>query len=229
MQKPRTHLLAPISLAILVASLVILSAPGSHAAPPDKDVNVVNTAANPVPVQVQGVTPVSVTNSPTVGAQQLGQWNVVLSGTPTVQVGNDSSTPLPVRDVDNPARQSFQRELDPLVPSGSFSASDSLTVPAGKRFVIEFASASIDTTAGTKMWVRIQTTSSGVGLSYSLLPQLQGNFGADGSDFLLASQPMKLYADPGTQVTVVVNVLGGVANTNTGAAVSLSGYLVVVP
>ncbi len=229
MRKLRKYLLAAVSLATLVGALVFSGSHSSQAAPPDRDVTVVNTSANPVPVQVRGVTPVSIANTPAVLAQQLGQWNVVLSGTPTVQVGNAFNSPLPVRDVDNPARQPFQRELDPLVSPGSFTASDSLTVPAGKRFAIEFASASVDTPAGTKMWVRIQTTSSGVGLSYSLLPQLQGNYAADGSDFLLAAQPMKLYADPGTQVTAVVSVLGGVANTNTGASVSLSGYFVDVP
>lgn len=225
MKNFRDYLLAAISFVILVSSLVLTGSYASHAAPADKYVTVVNTPSNPVPV----VGNVSLTNTPTVQAQQLGQWNVSLSGTPTVQVGNAPNSPLPVRDVDNPARQPFQGELDPLVTVGSFTASDSLSVPAGKRLVIEFASATINTTSGTKMWVRIQTTTNNSTNAHTLVPELQGAFAAGGSDFFVAAQPLKIYADPGTQVTFIVNVLGGVANTNSGAAVVMSGYFVNVP
>jgi hypothetical protein len=221
----KKYFLAGVSFAILVGLLVMSGSRATNAAPSDKDVVVVNTSANPVPVAGN----VNLVNTPTVLAQQSGTWNVSLAGTPSVQITNPANSPLPVRDVENPAKQSFQRELDPLIPAGSFTASDSLTVPMGKRFVIEFASASIDTPQNTKMWVRIQTTTSGSTISHSLVPELLGNFGAAGSDFYLTAQPLKVYADAGTQVTVVASVLGGVANTNSGASVSLSGYLVDVP
>ena len=227
MKSLRNYLLAAIGFAILVGSLVLSGPLASSAAPPpDKDVVVVNPRTQPVPVEIEGTPSVNVTNTPTVRAQQQGSWNVGIIGTPTVQIANLA---VPVRDVDNPAIHPFQKELDPLVPAGSFTASDSLTVPLGKRLVIEFASATISTTAGTKLWVRIQTTANGSINFHSLLPELQGPFSADGSDFLLAAQPMKIYADPGTQVTVIASVLGGVANTNTGAGVVMSGHFVDVP
>ncbi len=208
MKNFKNYLFAAIVFAILIGSLVLSDSRASHAAPPpDKDVVVVNTQSNPVPVA----------------------GNVGITNTPTVQVSNAFNSPLPVRDVDNPARQPFQRELDPLIPAGSFTASDSLTVPAGKRLVIEFASATINTTSGTKMWVRIQTTTSGSTNAHTLVPELQGPFSADNSDFFVAAQPMKVFADPATQVIVITSVLGGVANSNSGAAVVMSGYLVDVP
>jgi hypothetical protein len=49
---------------------------------PASPVEVTNTTANPVPV-TGGV---AITNSPTVDARQSGQWNVGISGTPTVQL-----------------------------------------------------------------------------------------------------------------------------------------------
>lgn len=229
----RNYALIGLAFAALTGMVALSGQWVSQAAPSDKDVVVVNTASQAVPVQTQGVTTVAgdvnVANTPTVLAQQTGQWNVGLSGTPTVQVGNASSSPVLVRDVDNPARQPFQRELDPLVAVGQFTASDLFTVPAGKRLVIEFATASITTAPGTKMWVRIQTRVNGSTNEHSLLPELQGPFAASGSDFLLAAQSMKIYADPNTQVVAVVNVLGGTANANTGAAVVMSGHLIDVP
>ena len=229
----RNYALIGLAFAALTGMVALSGQRVSQAAPSDRDVVVVNTASQAVPVQTQGVTTVAgdvnVVNTPTVRAEQLGQWNVGLSGTPTVQVGNAANSPVFVRDVDNPARQPFQRELDPLVTVGQFTASDSLTVPAGKRLVIEFATAPVTTPPGTKLWVRIQTTVNGISNQYSLLPELQGSFAASGSDFLLAAQPMKVYADPATQVVAVVNVLGGTANANTGAGVVMSGYLIDVP
>jgi len=60
--------------------------------------------------------------------------NTPLPVTGTISVGNLGDSPLPVRDVDNPARQP--------VHFGS-----KYTVPAGKRLVIEYISARFRTSA----------------------------------------------------------------------------------
>src|SRR5262249_3830823 len=82
---------------------------------------------------------VNVVNTPTVNAQQSGVWNVGINGTPPVAVSNfpattnvaidssantvkiDTANPLPVRDVDNPARQPFQRNGDAIIADGMAS------------------------------------------------------------------------------------------------------------
>lgn len=88
---------------ILFVTVIALSLPQSgHSAftPPDKDVRVINTASQAVPVVVQGP----------VAAQQHGSWNVGIAGTPNVQVGNPAANPVLIRDVDRPTAQPFHEE-----------------------------------------------------------------------------------------------------------------------
>ena len=56
---------------------------------------------------------------------------------PNVSVINTPAEPVPMRDVDNPARQPFHLQM--------FGDNNSFTVPAGKRLVIEFVSGRIHT------------------------------------------------------------------------------------
>lgn len=246
MKNIRIYLVASVALLLAAGSFLLSGASSTQASPPPsdpKDVEVVNTSSNPVPVVTLGTTNVSgnvnVLNSPnvfakqsgpwTVLANQSGTWNVSLVGANTVEVSNSSSSPLYVRDVDNPAQQPFQRELDAHFSPGSSSASDSLTVPAGKRLVIEFAAETVNLPAGQHMWVRIQTTANGSTNQFTLTPSFLCACGADSSDFLAGNQELHLYADPGTTVSIVANLLVSTANTNTGADVVMSGHYVNVP
>jgi hypothetical protein len=80
---------------------------------------------NTSPVHAQASLPVRVTN------------------TPTVTVGNTSATPLPVRNLDHPARQPFAQECF-TITSNSLEVDCFLgSVPSGKRWVIETVSAHI--------------------------------------------------------------------------------------
>jgi hypothetical protein len=82
----------------------------SPADPPTQSVNVVN----PLPLPVQGT--VNVGNLP--AAQQVSgtvsvdnfpaTQAVSISGTPTVNANITNTTPLSIRDADNPARHPFQ-------------------------------------------------------------------------------------------------------------------------
>jgi hypothetical protein len=69
---------------------------------------------------------------------------------PPVTVINTPAQPVPVRDVDNPARQPFQTSTSSL--TNAFNAQGFgltlTTVPAGKRLVIEFVSAACSPTGG---------------------------------------------------------------------------------
>ena len=71
MKNLRSAVPAAAAFAILVASLVFGDRTTTAGAPADKDVRVVNTAAEPVPVVPQGTLNVA----GTVGAQQSGSWS----------------------------------------------------------------------------------------------------------------------------------------------------------
>jgi hypothetical protein len=237
MKNVRIYLVAFCALVLSAGSFLLNGATSSIAAPPDKDVVVTNTASNPVPVQTQGVTnisgnvsisntpSVSIANTPTVNAQEFGPWNVNISNKPAVTI--DSSAPVNVHDVDNPALQPFQRILDVLIPPGQGTATDQFVVPAGKRLVIEFTSTNVTAPTGMKLWVRLQALSGGVFVSYNMTSTLLSN--TAGTDFSVGSETTRIYADPGSNVTLVVSVLGGTAGSNTGAEVDLSGHFVNLP
>src|SRR5437899_11619632 len=69
--------------------------------------------------------------------------NVNVVNTPNVNVVNTTASPVPVRDVDNPARQPFQAEAMGGFADGASTTGDIPigAVPAGKRLVIEHVSA----------------------------------------------------------------------------------------
>src|SRR6185369_5866919 len=103
----------------------------------------------PVPVSVAG----NVSGS--VAATQSGQWNVGITGTPTVNASNPANIDLPlgqgvlggtkatlVMNV-NEARQPVQARFSQIIPIlGTTASSPSqYPVPRGKRLVIEWISA----------------------------------------------------------------------------------------
>lgn len=124
---------AALGLSLFV-TVVALSLPqtghGTAAMPPDKDVKVINTAAEPVPVNV--------INSQ-VKVQQSGTWNVGINGTPTVQIGN--AAPITVRDADRPTAQPYQVDGVLTLPEGFGGENLFFMIPAGKILVIENVSA----------------------------------------------------------------------------------------
>ena len=104
----RPHLGGAVVLALLVAPAL------TQGAPPDKDVRVVNSPAEAVPVQLQA------------GA------SVGITGTPTVNI------------VRSPARKPWQTSVVLDLADGETSKFVSLPDPApGKRIVIEFGSAQL--------------------------------------------------------------------------------------
>jgi hypothetical protein len=126
------HYFWATSTFVLCAAVIAFSIPqNGHGNPAvgEKDVRVVNLPTEAVPVAVQG--------APTIKAQQNGAWNVSISGTPTVQIGNGVGSPVQVRDVDRPTAQPFQKNVDIALAPGENSKAVAVSVPAGKIFVIE--------------------------------------------------------------------------------------------
>ena len=116
----------------------------------DRDVRVVNTTSDPVNTTIVGTPSVFVAGNPTVGLHP--DFNKVV-------VANDPSAPAMIRDVDARHREPFKLSKSVLVTPGNFSTmTDFLTVPNGKRFVLEGVSAHAVLPAGEKMLIAVHAT-----------------------------------------------------------------------
>jgi hypothetical protein len=146
-------------------------------------------------------------------------------GPADVNVANTASTPVPVREV-GAAIQPFQASGGGTFSNGVDSHSFVLvTVPPGKRLVIEYATVGGFASEGVKLGTVIVTTVGGTTVQHQLVVTDQGSI-YDPVNFA-AAQPMRLYADPGTDVVGIVvrtpNAFGG------GAGMTISGYFVDLP
>jgi hypothetical protein len=83
--------------------------------------------------------------------------------------------------------------------------------------------------ANGRLVVHIQTFVNNSVNSHYLVPTLQGPFGTNGANVYLAAQPMRVYADPGTTLTLITDCLGAPSGGESGAAVIMSGYELAVP
>ena len=229
---------ASIGFILLVCVIALSMSNTLHSAPPveEKDVRVVNTAAEAVPVTVQGMPQltgsVSVSNTPTVSAQQSGTWNVGISGTPTVSVGNPSSNPVMVRDVDNAkqpfmrtvnlvlgANESFKSEQFPACPNNPNLCSNE--VPNGKLMVVEYVSAEAVNAPEGMLRAFIRRSSSAGLTDFPVVMHPQN------SVFTAGDASTKLYFWPG-------EILSGNAQYNdvhtaTSLSITISGYFMNLP
>jgi hypothetical protein len=145
-----------------------------------------------------------------------------------------TNTPLPVsgtvfvRDVDNPARQPFQIGFPFTMNSGTEQVFQSITVPDGKRLVIEYVSmGSGSVPVGQHLFIILRTFVGGVGAFHYVAVTPQGRLAPPNvADTFVASQPMRVYADPGTTVTIQMQRDSGYAAC--GPNLTVSGYLVDV-
>lgn len=153
--------------------------------------------------------------------------NVNIINTPTVTVANPPANPVAVRDVNNPAFQPFQKFMIGSVNDGELSiAFDILTVPAGKRAVIETVTVQNSSPLGQKSRTYIITIVGGETGYHAIVLTPQGPLGT--LEELSATTSIRLYADPGTVIRGFFDRSGyptGIA----GANVQISGYYVNVP
>jgi hypothetical protein len=185
---------------MLVAVITIIasgSATGQKGGPPVVDTRVVNTAAHPVPVTIQG----------------------------SAQI--DSDSPISVRDVDQPARQPFAATLHFVFEDGNRNAFAHLgVVPAGKRLVVESVSYKANVISGQIAEGAIRVTTNGKTCDYMVPPVFVRTFlaGATQVDRFLGEAAVRLYADPGTEVIGVFDRF--VTNKVGDGDVTVAGYLV---
>lgn len=144
-----------------------------------------------------------------------------------------------VRDIDNAARQPFQAELRRLKVRtvGELQSFQVAEVPFGKRLVIEHVSfrvRSLEATAAGSAQPRFATSASlvtkanGVPAEHELIVN-RADVGS--ASFNVVSQPLRVYADPGSLVFVQVD---GRFKANAGSPLEIthltvSGHLVDVP
>lgn len=197
-----------------------------------QSVKVVNTTGEPVPIQG--------TVAP--GASTL--WNVGVVGTPNVAVSNfpattnvaidtsantvkiDTSSPLLVRDVDNPARQPFRKSVFVSLPDGTTFAAvnPGISPPTGKVLVIEAISANGNVPSGQKYACSLNITNqfAEVVFDLDLTLTLQGTFGP--VDTFQGNTTTRLYLD--TSDNVAFDVFRTAGTGAAGMRVSFSGYFV---
>ncbi len=200
---------------LAVAALVVaLQSSVAFAGKPTDDVNVVNTAANPVPVQQQGTANVAITNQPTVAVSSLPA--VTLSGTPSVAIAGTPTVTISGGLPAAPPPQIWSPSVHVSIPSGQLSGNNSFHVPPGKIFIIETISVS-STMPEANGFASIGVSGNGAN-AYPIA--LKANpFGSS------VTQAVKFYAESNSDVVCqIYNTLpggGGDANCNfTGTLVN---------
>lgn len=132
-----------------------------------------------------------------------------------------------VKDLNNPAYQPFAVNSGVATfPSSSTSVTQTLlTVPAGKRAVIEHFSC-INFLAATNNFVRFEIlyTSAGGAKAHQFVNTRVGESFVAGVDIWSLSQPVRAYADPST--TISVNAFRRSGTGLGGIECELSGHLV---
>ena len=147
----------PLGLAFLAVALV--SGPASDGADSLKDVRVVNTPAEPVPVSATGTVGL-------VPGSQVGISGAVSLALGTrVDVSNTPDTPLHVAA---PAehRDVFVRTVNLDWLEGASNAFAGIEVPAGKRLIIEYIGGRVSTGEGATMDFTISTSANGGGATF---------------------------------------------------------------
>jgi hypothetical protein len=232
MSKIRNYLLSACGFVVFVSAVLVSSPVTACSQTKASNVIVVNTDSNPVPTLAQGTTTiagnVSVTNTPTVNLASGA--SVSVTNTPTVNlasgtsvsISNTTANPVLVRSMNDAVRQIFQKQTQINMAEGEFGKSASFFVPAGKRLVIEHVSAAGFDDGDQHLRFQVDTNVNSEFASHFLVTERQG-----GHPFFRASQQMRAYADPGTQVQVVV--LRPTSTTAAFAVMTISGYYVDQP
>jgi hypothetical protein len=153
---------------------------------------------------------------------QSGATNVVVTNTP--------AQPVPMRDMDNPAKQPFHFTA-PLTTNIAF-ANVNVPVPAGKRLVIEQISAAVHLlgSQGSFPSASVRATTGGVE-AYAWVPMTYVGIGDNGFDYFAMHQ-VRLYADGGTNAVLTLFKSRDINNLYTGTVggtISITGYLVNIP
>ncbi len=145
---------------------------------------------------------------------------------PVVSHSQGGPRPTLVRDAENPARQAFQARLECEDNDGIDQSQcvDSVSVPGGKRLVIETVSASVRMPAGEKPALVLGTTVDGVEEPHFLTLAFGGADGTD--DAYYATHRVQVYADQGVVLGRLFNVDSSSTDPLRLVGLTISGHLV---
>ena len=151
--------------------------------------------------------------------------NVNVVNTPNVNVANTTDSPVPVRDVDSPARHTIVETgaVTGFSNGSNFAGVTIFTVPAGKRVVIEHVSVFGQMLPGQKM------VHASILVSFSttyLRISAQGSNAGGSRDYFVASEQVSCRALPQTQVEVFVERDSTAGDNPSSVRFEISGYLV---
>jgi hypothetical protein len=114
----------------------------------------------------------------------------------------------------------------PGLPASPFGAtgSPSIAVPTGRQLVVETLSLQLDITPpGSQLEAFVNYICGGNSVTLFVPLTFAYAQSSNGYDFYVALQAVRLYADPGTLITVTGNSPGGSTGT---LFVTVSGYLI---
>lgn len=196
-----------------------------------KEVLVMNPATRPVPATIQGVVPVRAEPGSTVGIDPRRNQVCIDPACNKVGIDPNSNTvtlsvpresPIPVREVDHPAKSHWVYRLSASVPIDDPPGEFPLAVPAGTRWVIEnvnYFIAKSGSDAPGKPRFSIDT-SYGTGPNAVFVPHLFRASDENGGSNTVANQLTRLYSDaPAARVVVF---------PNTHVDLTVDGYLVAL-
>lgn len=210
MSRLKNCVVTTLGFSVLIIAILVALPSAMNAVPTDRDVRVINSTMEPVPTAAQGTTTIAGTVSLAAGS--------------SVSVANTMASAVPIVN-SNDARQPFQKTAVGTQNGTNASTLTIATVPAGKRLVIEFISVSGQVPPGQHVeFFHLDTVAGPFGAaSHDLLVNAQPD-AVIGDALFRASQQVRVYADTGTQVSVMVR-----RNSNAGSAsygATISGYLV---
>lgn len=108
--------------------------------------------------------------------------------------------------------------------SGGFGQPSTITVPAGKHLIIETLSINVDVNpAGSDIEALITYTSAGKTVNLFVPLTFSSRNTSNSFDTYIATEAVRLYADPGTSVTLSTSSQTGSQGTT---FLTLSGYLI---
>jgi len=147
-----------------------------------------------------------------------------------VIVVNTTASPVPLRDVDNPARQPFQAEAVGGIADGASTTGDITltTVPVGKRLVIEHVSVLGKMLAPQRLVLGGMGSGQPGGKVHWLDIKVQGSNADATLDYFVASQLVRFYQDPGPVRCLAERDSTAGANP-ASVTFTISGYFVDCP
>jgi len=203
-----------VACAAALAAIVLAGAPAF--AVENKDVRVVNTPAEAIPVSATGTVALAQ------GTQVAVAGPVSLAAGSQVEVANTAESPLHVVST-APAPETFVRQVN-LEWTAGLGWGD-IEVPAGRRLVIEYIGARVFSSAETTVDFRILPNSTGGSAEFQYTAQAR-QIGLSYKHTL--TEAVRLYHD-GSLGPLTVGAIVADGEVPAVGYVSVSGYLINTP